>query len=265
MSMPSCSGCWVVTVWLLSTLVSLWLLLILVLWGYKATPLWAVRVPLCVGGCTLHQGGRCLLVPLPDTEGYLPITSPMFSLANHDPVLWVVTLVSRFTIQLCIYEQWHHSLSQMHICPLWCLQPCHVTCGLHPSSVDAPMDIHGRSCNFLLIHPREVLLAGHWVTALPIFSCGIISSFTSCGGGLAWGDAGTPVLYAWQMPIYKGMPTPEVGWEEVSFGGGCMTFCIGPSLRKRGCLSWSDSTTSHVSSSHLSLIFLFPLKAICLH
>ena len=36
------------------------------------------------------------------------------------------------------------------------------------------VDAHSRSCNFPLIHPREVLLAGHWVTAQPLFSCGII-------------------------------------------------------------------------------------------
>ena len=27
-----------------------------------------------MGGSTPHQGGRCLFVPLPDTEGYLPVT-----------------------------------------------------------------------------------------------------------------------------------------------------------------------------------------------
>ena len=39
-----------------------------------------------LGGSILHQGGRHLLIPLPDTEGYLPVMSPMFGLANHDPV-----------------------------------------------------------------------------------------------------------------------------------------------------------------------------------
>ena len=47
------------------------------------------------------------------------------------------------------------------------------TCGLHPSSVDAPVDIHGRSCNFPFICPREALLVGCQVTALPLFSCDI--------------------------------------------------------------------------------------------
>ena len=45
----------------------------------------------------------------------------------------------------------------------------------HPSSVDTPVDVHNPSHNFLFFHPREALLAGHWVTALPSFSCGILS------------------------------------------------------------------------------------------
>ena len=58
-----------------------------------------------------------------------------------------------------------------------------------PSSVDTPVDIHGRSHKFPLIHPREVLLAGCCVTALPIFSCGIIlvsppEEVGLCGVGL---------------------------------------------------------------------------------
>ena len=73
------------------------------------------------------------------------------------------------------------------------LQPNHVTCGLHPSSVDALVDVHGRSHNFLLFHPREALLVGHWVTALPLSSCDVLFFFTSYRGSLAWGGAGTPV------------------------------------------------------------------------
>ena len=61
--------------------------------------------------------------------------------------------------------------------------------------------------------------------------------------------------------LYTRECQPLMQLEEVSFGGGCMTFCIGPSLLKRGCLLQSDATTSHVSSSHLSLISIFPLKA----
>ena len=61
-------------------------------------------------------------------------------------------------------------------CSFQCLHLLHVTWGLHPSSVDALADFHGRSHNFPLIHPREVLVAGSWVTALPLLSCGIIMS-----------------------------------------------------------------------------------------
>ena len=54
--------------------------------GYEATPLLVVRVPVHMGGSTLCQGGRHQFIPLPDTEGYLSVTPPMFGLANHDPV-----------------------------------------------------------------------------------------------------------------------------------------------------------------------------------
>ena len=74
--------------------------------------------------------------------------------------------------------------SAKHMCSFWCLQPCHVTCGLHPFFVDAPVDIHGRSHNFPLSHPREVLMAGHWVAALPIVSCGVILVSPSVEVGL---------------------------------------------------------------------------------
>ena len=79
--------------------------------------------------------------------------------------------------------------SALHTCSFQGLQPHHVTYGLHPSSVDALVDIHGRSCNFPFIHPREALLVGPWATTLPLFSCGI--NFLSppaevvlCGVGL---------------------------------------------------------------------------------
>ena len=49
--------------------------------------------------------------------------------------------------------------------------PCllHATQSLHPSFGDALADIHRRSHNFPLIHPREVLLAWHQVIARPWF------------------------------------------------------------------------------------------------
>ena len=85
--------------------------------------------------------------------------------------------------------------SAKYMCSFWHLQPLHVTWGCHLSSMDALADIQSRSHNFPVIHPREVLLAGHWVTALPLLSLWHHPSFTSCGGKLVWGGAGTPVLY----------------------------------------------------------------------
>ena len=54
------------------------------------------------------------------------------------------------------------------------LQPNHVTCGLHPSLVDASVDVHRRSHNFPFFNLREALLVGHWATALLLSSCGIL-------------------------------------------------------------------------------------------
>ena len=80
------------------------------------------------------------------------------------------------------------------MCSFWHLHPHHITWDLHLSSVDAPADIHGRSHNFPLIHPREVLLAGHQVTTLPLLSCGIIVSSLPLEVGLHGVGVGTPVL-----------------------------------------------------------------------
>ena len=64
--------------------------------------------------------------------------------------------------------------SALHTCSFRGLQPNHFTCGLHLSSVDAPVDVHNPSCNFPFFQPREALLVGHWVTALPSLSCGVL-------------------------------------------------------------------------------------------
>ena len=71
---------------------------------------------------------------------------------------------------------YRHHPSALHMCSFQGLQPNHFTCGLHPSSVDAPVDIHGISHNFPFFHPREALLVGCGVTTLPSFSCGIFFS-----------------------------------------------------------------------------------------
>ena len=64
--------------------------------------------------------------------------------------------------------------SALCMCSFQGLQPDHITSGLHLSSVDTPVDVHGRSCNFLFSHPREAILVGHQVTALLLSSCGVL-------------------------------------------------------------------------------------------
>ena len=122
--------------------------------------------------------------------------------------------------------------SALCTCSFQSLQPNHFTCGLHPSSLDAPVDVHGISHNFLFFHPREALLVGCQVTTLPIFSCGIFSSSPPL----------EVVLHGWgwyTCPVYDGCPyTREcqslTWWEEVSFSGGLMTIQVSSSLHKRG-------------------------------
>ena len=96
----------------------------------------------------------------------------------------------------------------LHICSFWGLQPNYFTCVLHPSLVDAPVDIHGRGCNFPFFHPREASLEGHCVTTLPLFSCGILSFLTPVqvvlhGVGLVH------MPHVWWLPIHKGKPISD--------------------------------------------------------
>ena len=82
-----------------------------------------------------------------------------------------------------------------------CTQSCrlsywlHITWSLHPSSVDAPADVHGRSCSFPFIHPREVFLAWCWVYIRPPSCHGVVSLSLPLGVGLTGGGAGTLVPY----------------------------------------------------------------------
>ena len=162
----------------------LWLL-ILVSWffsfcvisnvGYKTTPLQAARVPLLVGGSILHQRGRQMLSSLL-TQGLLThFTLPLFYIW---PCLPWPSSMSGGTHCRVHYLPASPGIdvvpSALQMCSFQGLQPHHITQGLHPSSVDTPVDIHGRSCNFLFFHPREALLVGHQVIALPFSSCGIL-------------------------------------------------------------------------------------------
>ena len=89
--------------------------------------------------------------------------------------------------------------SALHTCSSRGALPKHLTRGLHPSSVDALVDIHNPSHNFPYFHPWEAFLEGHWVTALPFCSCGVISASPPeevVFEGLDW----------YTCPMYDGCP-----------------------------------------------------------
>ena len=120
-------------------------------------------------------------------------------MVNHWPSTLTCRLLAPFILPFFIwlalpamtqFSEWQHSSfsslstsingyrchpSALHMCSSRGLQPSHFTCGLHLSSMDAPVDVHNPSCNLLFFHPRETLLVGCSVTALPNFSCGILS------------------------------------------------------------------------------------------
>ena len=146
-----------------------------------------------MGRSILHQRGRQTLLFFLTWGSLTHFTPPFFvwpclpwpsSVIGHIP-LGVHYLPASMGIDVIP--------STLHMHSFWGLQPHHITCGLHLSSVDALVDVHSRSHNFPFFHPREALLVGHQVTALPLSSCGILF-FTSYRGSLACGGAGTPVL-----------------------------------------------------------------------
>ena len=129
-----------------------------------------------VGAFCIRVAGS-LAFPL-QHGGYLPISLPPFYFYLALPAMTQ-------------FSEWQHSSSgplstsingyrrlpsALCTCSFQGLQPSLFTCGLHPSSVDALVDIHSPSHNFPFFHPREALLVGHWVTALPSCSCGILLS-----------------------------------------------------------------------------------------
>ena len=149
----------------------LWLsILVSSLGGFEATPLQVARVPLQVVGAFCIREVDYIVI-LPDMGVTYPFHSPHFVW----PCLpWPSSMIGDIPLGV------HYLPASMGIdvipsalctCSFWGLQPHHITCGLHPSSVDAMVDVHGRSCNFPFFHPREALLVGHQVTALPLSSC----------------------------------------------------------------------------------------------
>ena len=169
-----------------------------------------------------------------------PFDSPSFCFV-WSCLLWPSSMSS------CIHCRVHYPPASMGIdiipstlctCSLWGLWPHHITWGIHPSSVDAPVNIQGRSCNFPFFHPREALLIGHWVTALPLFSCGIL--FLSPWEVVLHGVRLVHLSHVWQLPRHNGMPTSDAT-RRSQFHWGLVTFYVGSSLHKRGCLLWSDA------------------------
>ena len=151
---------------------------------------------------------------------------------------------------------YRHRPSALHMCSFQGLQPNHFTCGLHPSSVDALVDIHDPSCNFPFLHSREALLVGHWVTALPSLYCGIL--FPSPPKEVVLHRV-VHLSHVLQFPIHKGMPTSDMmrrsqfQWRTHN----CPCWFI---TLQQGTSATICHNTSQVSSSHLSLIFLFPFQ-----
>ena len=118
-------------------------------------------------------------------EGYLPIPYPLWS-CNCDSVPWVV-MGGSFSLLSDGISGLETSTPSAK-----CTQsrrhppPLHITWSLHPSSVDAPVDVHGRSCNFPLIHPRNVLLAWNWVITRPLSTCGVFLLSLPLVVGIGW-------------------------------------------------------------------------------
>ena len=180
--------------------------------------------------------------------------------------LWAVVLVIQSAI--CWYL-W------VNICPstkcMWAFspfcqgrhpQPLHITQNLHPPSVDALVDVHGRSHSFPFIHPRGVFLAWCWMIARPLSSFGAVLLSFPLEVGLT-GVGLVHLSHTWQIPMHKGTPASDMTrrsqlqckvhefpcWAFNLYEGmSVMIWCI----------------TLWGLSSHLSMIFLFPWKASAL-
>ena len=182
----------------------------------------------------------------------LPWPSSMISHGGH-PVCYLMA-----SMGWDVYPFTKPMLSSWPFCQ-W-RHPCllHITWNLHPSSVDALVDIHRRSCSFPLIHPREVFPAWCSVITTPSSSCGIILLSLPPGVGLA-GEGLVHLSHTWCTSTHKGMPASDAMRRSQL------------QCRMHECLCWSFTldkgmsimiwcTTSWGFSSHLSLTFLFPWK-----
>ena len=166
----------------------------------------ATGIPFQMSGSILHWGKWWQIIIKPDMEGCTPITYPQWSCC-HDSVPRVVMVVIQSTIW---WHLWARDIYPSAKCTWSCRHPLplHITWSLHPSSVDALVDIHGRSHTFPLIHPREVFLAWWWVITQPLSSCGIISLSLPLGVGLT-GVGLVHLSHAWWTPTHRGTPVSD--------------------------------------------------------
>ena len=147
-------------------------------------------------------------------------------------------------------------------CQWRCPCPPHITWNLHPSLVDAPVDIYGKSHSFPFIHPREVFLAWHWVITRPSSSCGIVLLSLPLGVGLTEVEL-VHLSHTWQTPTHKEAPASDATRRSRLQCRMCEFSCWSfTSYEGTSVIIWC--TTSWGLSSYLSLIFFFPWKVSAL-
>ena len=175
-------------------------------WGNKATLLSAAGVPLQLSGSILSQGRWWQVIEELDMEHHIPISYPQWS-CYCNSVLWVVMVVIQSTIW---WHLWAETSIPLPKCTWSCRHPLplHATWSLHPSSVDAPADVHRRSHSFPLIHPREVFLAWCWVINRPLYSHGVVSLSLHLGVGLTVVGL-VHLSHTWKTPTHKGTPVSD--------------------------------------------------------
>ena len=141
--------------------------------------------------------------------GTYPFHSPLvlFGLAQCDLVPWVVAFIMGFTIHQCQWTLTSFPLPYVHVPSEVC---SHI---ILPEVFTCPQWMHWLMSMAEVIfspffHPREALLVGHWVTTLPLFSCGILF-FSPLTEVVLHGVGLVHLSHAWQLPIHKGMPTSD--------------------------------------------------------
>ena len=137
----------------------------------------------------------------------------------HNTIMWAVMVVGQSTIHWHLWADVYPSTRCTWACQSFCprRQPCplHITWNHHPSSVDVPVDIHGRSCSFPFICPRKFFLAWCWVIARPLSSCGIVLLSLPPGVGLT-GVWLVHLSCTWQTTMHKGTPASDATEEPVA-------------------------------------------------